>query len=284
MKKIIYIAVLLFGLSAFSYAQNVDSLANSAVEQNTSYVNDSVATQVTGELSAGKNITKAMADSAYAKGDYAEAIEMYEYILANQGVSAAIYYNLGNSYYKNKNIARSILNLERAHLLDPGDSDIRFNLEMAKSKAVDKVDTVNEIFITTWIKDFRNCFNSDGWGTMGIVLFVCALLLLGCYIFGKALVLKKIGFIGAIICVIFVIISNIFAYQQRKILTEHRGAIIMEPSVTAKSTPDVGGTDLFILHEGHKVTIKDATMKEWREIQLEDGSIGWVPVQVLEVI
>ena len=119
---------------------------------------------------------------------------------------------------------------------------------------------------------------------MGIVLFVCALLLLGCYIFGKALVLKKIGFIGAIICVIFVIISNIFAYQQKKILTEHRGAIIMEPSVTAKSTPDAGGTDLFILHEGHKVTIKDSTMKEWREIQLEDGSIGWVPVQVLEVI
>ena len=58
----------------------------------------------------------------------------------------------------------------------------------------------------------------------------------------------------------------------------------MEPSVTAKSTPDAGGTDLFILHEGHKVTIKDSTMKEWREIQLEDGSIGWVPVQVLEVI
>ncbi len=284
MKKVIYIAVLVFCVSVFSYAQSVDSLANSTAGQNDSYINDSVAAQGVGGLSISKKITKAMADSAYIKGDYAEAIEMYEYILANQGTSAVIYYNLGNSYYKNKNIARSILNLERAHLLDPGDSDIRFNLEMAKSKAVDKVDTVNEIFIITWIRGFRNCFSSDEWSILGIIFFIGALLLLGCYVFGKVLVLKKTGFIGVIICVIFVIISNLFASQQKRILTGHRGAIVMNPSVTAKSTPDAGGTDLFILHEGHKVTIKDSTMKEWREIQLEDGSIGWVPAQVLEII
>ena len=45
-----------------------------------------------------------------------------------------------------------------------------------------------------------------------------------------------------------------------------------------------GGTDLFILHEGHKVTIKDNTMREWKEIQLEDGNVGWVPTSVIEII
>ena len=41
---------------------------------------------------------------------------------------------------------------------------------------------------------------------------------------------------------------------------------------------------LFILHEGRKVNIKDNTMREWKEIQLEDGNAGWVPASVIEII
>ena len=65
---------------------------------------------------------------------------------------------------------------------------------------------------------------------------------------------------------------------------KHENAIIMAPSVTVKSTPNEGGTDLFIIHEGRKVMIKDDTMKEWKEIQLEDGNAGWVPTSVIEII
>ena len=65
---------------------------------------------------------------------------------------------------------------------------------------------------------------------------------------------------------------------------KHEYAIIMAPSITVKSTPNDKGPDLFILHEGHKVMIKDDTMKEWKEIQLEDGNAGWVPVELIEII
>ena len=242
------------------------------------------------QKSANENIvvddalTKALADSAYARKDYATAIEVYESILKNQGESADIYYNLGNSYYKNKNIARSILNFERARLLNPGDNDIRFNLEMAKSKAVDKVDTVNNFFLTGWIISLRNNFSVDGWARGGVFTFILMLVCIAIYLFGKNLLLRKIGFSLSVLSVLFVIIANIFAYQQRQVLIERKSAIVMLPSITVKSTPDNGGTDLFILHEGHKVVIKDDTMKEWREIQLEDGSVGWVPADVLEKI
>ena len=83
--------------------------------------------------------TKIQADSAYNNNDFVKATELYETILENQGESADIYYNLGNSYYKMDNIAKAILNYERALLLNPGDSDIRFNLELAQSKTTDKV-------------------------------------------------------------------------------------------------------------------------------------------------
>ena len=79
-------------------------------------------------------VSKAEADKDYQENKFADAIEKYEAILSSEGESAAIYYNLGNSYYKNKNIAKAVLNYERALLMNPGDADIRFNLDMARSK------------------------------------------------------------------------------------------------------------------------------------------------------
>jgi outer membrane receptor for ferrienterochelin and colicin len=58
----------------------------------------------------------------------------------------------------------------------------------------------------------------------------------------------------------------------------------MEPSVTIRSTPSTSGTELFILHEGKKVTIKDDSMKDWKEIEIEDGNIGWLPASAIERI
>ena len=80
------------------------------------------------------------------------------------------------------------------------------------------------------------------------------------------------------------ILANIFDSEQKSELINHDNSIIMSPSVKVKSTPNQSGTDLFILHEGRKVIIKDNTMKEWKEIKLEDGNVGWVPTNVIEII
>lgn len=278
MKKLIYIIVM-----ACCIAVTLPLRAQDTINQSPSMASDTASLKVA-MPSEEKTVTKAQADSAYVKGDYASAIELYESILANQGESAAIYYNLANSYYKNKDIAHSILNYERAYLLSPGDSDIRYNLEMARNNTVDKIDAINQFFLTSWVTSLRNCFSADGWARGAIVSFIILLFSLGAYLFGKKLVLKKIGLLIAGVCLIITIITNIFASQQKDLLINRQTAIIMAPSVTAKSTPDAGGTDLFILHEGHKILIKDATMKDWCEIQLEDGSIGWIPRHVIEII
>ena len=278
MKNLIYIIVIMACVIAVLPLHAQDTTA-----QSPSMV-DTISLKEVAIPSEENSVTKAQADSAYAKGDYASAIELYESILANQGESAAIYYNLGNSYYKNKDIAHSILNYERAYLLSPGDSDIRFNLEMARNNTVDKIDSINQLFLMSWITSLRNSFSADGWAGGAIISFIIFLLALSLYIFGKQLVLKKLGLLFAGLCLIITIVANIFASQQKSLLINRQTAIIMSPSVTAKSTPDAGGTDLFILHEGHKILVKDATMKDWCEIQLEDGSIGWIPCDVIEII
>ena len=201
-----------------------------------------------------------------------------------KGESADVYYNLGNSYYKINEIAKAILNYEKALLLQPGNGDIRANLEIARGKTVDKVEAVPEIFFVTWTKALINSMSVDSWAIWGIVSFLLLIVSLYFFIFSKQVVLKKVGFIAGIIFLIVVVMANVFASKQKEELLNRDTAIIMSPSVTVRSTPSENGTSLFILHEGHKVNIKDDSMKDWKEIRLEDGKVGWVPVGSIEII
>lgn len=272
MKKIIFIVLsfICFITSSAQDSVRVDSLKRASHKEFTAI--------------KPEQITKADGDSAYNKGDYALAIQIYETMLKSKGVSADIYYNLGNSYYKIDNISKSILNFERALLLKPGDSDIRHNLEIARSKTVDKTEPLPEIFIISWIKALINCMGVDAWAKCGIVFFLLFLSTLYLFIFTKRIFIKKTGFILSIILLIFVFTVNIFASRQKDSLLNRTYAIIIGPSVTVKSTPNESGTNLFILHEGRKVSIKDNSMREWKEIKLEDGNVGWVPANVIEII
>ena len=146
MKKVISLVFgLLIGLAV--WAQGTADTSASA--------KDSVSIGSHTEFSATKsadNVTKAQGDSAYMRNDYASAIQIYESLL-KKGEAAEVYYNLGNSYYKADDIAKAILNYERALLLQPGNADIRANLEIARSKTIDKVVSVPDIFFVAWVDD-----------------------------------------------------------------------------------------------------------------------------------
>lgn len=228
--------------------------------------------------------TLAEADSAYIQGDYLTAISMYEWIVQNQGVNATLYMNLGNCWLKRDEVAKAILCYERAYLIDPSDPDIRFNLELARTKTVDKVNPVNQLFIVIWFKKLLAVLDVNGWAVLTVVLFAITILLAGVLLFSKKSGIRKISFSFSAFFLLLSILSFIFATTQMGNLKERDTAIIMSPSVTVKSTPSSGGTDLFIIHEGRKVKILDSSMKEWVEIRLEDGNTGWVPVNVMEII
>lgn len=223
------------------------------------------------------------AEEAYTKENYGKAIELYEGLLKSNGPSSAIYYNLGNAYYKANKIAPAILNYERALVLDPGDSDVRFNLQLARQKSVDKIEPVGDFFLTDWFEAIQNMGAADSWAKLGIVCFI---LFIGCLIlffFSKYIRLKKIGFYLGLLLLVIVIFANIFASHQKDEIVNRKSAIIFAPTVTIKSSPDASGTDLFILHEGTKVFIK-SKLGEWNEITTEDGNVGWIPTKDIEII
>ena len=232
---------------------------------------------------SAKAVTKNNADTEYQKGNYQQAIRDYEEILKN-GESAEIYFNLGNAYYRTDNITKAVLNYERARLLSPGDDDINFNLQFARSKTIDKITPESEMFFVTWYKSLVNFTSVDNWAKTGILCIVMALLLVLLYLFGPQLMLRKIGFFGGLAFFVIFLLSNLFAFQQKQALDNRTGAIIISPSVNIKKTPAKNSADQFVLHEGTRVDIIDKGMNDWRCIRVGDGREGWIETKAIEEI
>ena len=272
--KVFYSTFFIFHLTLFLFAlplcaQEPDTLS----AQSFSFAADS--TQV--------ELTKALGDSAYSAGDYATAVDVYERLLTD-GESATLYFNLGNAYYKEDEMARAILNYERALRLAPSDKDIRFNLDLARSKTIDRTSERIEIFFVRWFRSFASMLPLDGWARVGIALFLLFLCTLALFVFGKKRTLRKTSLVLAVVFLLLTVCANAIGHSQKRRITSRTEAIVMQPSVVVRSTPSSSGTELFVIHEGRKVTITDNSMQVWKEIALEDGNVGWIEAKALEVI
>ncbi len=228
-------------------------------------------------------ITKQNADDEYAKGNYQQAIKDYQEILKT-GVSSEIYYNLGNAYYRTDNITQALLAYERALQLSPGDNDIRFNLQYARSKTIDKITPETEMFFVTWYNSLVNFTSVDRWANTAIVSIVMALLLILVFLFAPQMWARKSGFYGSAVFLLLFAFTNLFAFQQKHELETKQGAIVIAPTVNVKKTPAASGTDVFVIHEGTRVDITDRGMKQWRGIKLADGREGWLKTSQIEEI
>ncbi len=230
-----------------------------------------------------QTVTKETADRQYRQGNYQQAIASYKEIL-KQGVAPEVYYNLGNAYFRADSLTRAILSYERAQQLAPGNADIRFNLQFARSRTIDKFASPEEMFFFTWYRAAVNLMGSDGWA--GIALLSLALLAVGVLLFrfSTSIVWRKVGFGGALFFAPFFLLANLFAWQQRRMWENRTGAIVVSPSVTVKKTPSRSGADETTLHEGTRVDIADRTLRGWFFITLPDGREGWIPTPSVEEI
>jgi len=210
------------------------------------------------------------ANELYTKDQFKEAIDVYNQILMTNMESPEVYYNLGNAYYKTNQYTLSILNYERAKLLAPDDEDIDFNLLVANQKVVDSIQELPGIFIVRWWNSLVNSQTTDTWATLSIVGFILFLTLLGLYFFARTGEVKRISFWAGCFLIVFTIFSWSFAAKQKSRLVNHSYAIVMQPTVTVKSSPSEKGTNLFVIHEGLKVRITDK-LGDWVAINVDGG-------------
>lgn len=222
------------------------------------------------------------AAEAYSQKNYEEAVTIYAQ-LVKKGESPSLYYNYGNALFKAGYTGRAILYYERALRLDPSNADIRYNLDFANLSKTDKIDAIEPFFITQWYSDITLLFTSNVWAYIAIVLFFLAMVFFLIYRFGMTLALRKTGFGLFLLFLVCFFISIGHASHSRNMVVDNPAAIVMVGSETARSTPDMSGTEVFVIHEGTKVFVK-SSLGEWIEVRLEDGNVGWIHNSAVEKI
>lgn len=232
-----------------------------------------------------ENLTqKELGDKAYAESRFADAVAIYENALANDGASAALYYNLANAYYRTNQPGKAILNYERALKIDAADEDAKANLEYVQSKIVDKIPQDDIPFYRQWSNSFIALFSKDVWGVIGVVSFVAMLAMLFLYLFGSNM--RRVSLTVVVVSLLFTVIANLSASAGSGSGDNVPQGVILDEMVVVKSSPDSYGTELTKIHEGLKVLIIDETLADWVKIEANNGNrvVGWIKTKSMERI
>jgi len=222
------------------------------------------------------------ANDYYVAKDYDNALKTYQQAL-NDNASAAVFFNMGNCYFKMGSLGKSILYYERAARISPDDEDIQFNLKVANLKAVDKIEVVPPIIYKRWIKSLSEALTMSQWSVTVIILAWLMFLAWAAYLFAASIASRKITF--ALACVVTVLcgISFLFLEGNYRVQTKQKYGVVMAASSYVKSAPDERGNDQFILHEGTKVEVLDE-LGTWEKIRIANGSVGWLKTADVEII
>jgi len=215
------------------------------------------------------------AGELYNGGKFEKALLLYQRILDAGHEAADLYYNMGNAAFRSNRVGHAVLYYEKALKLEPSHQDAAHNLEYMSRYTVDSFEEVPELFLRTWIKTAVRAFPERVWSILALSLFILVLVSLFIYLFTTRMVLKKTGFFAGIIGLILFIFAISSAVSRHRSAVDPDQGIILTPSVVVRSTPSESGTELFVLHEGTRVRVKEE-VSGWHNIRIVDGREGWI--------
>ena len=221
---------------------------------------------------------------AYSAGDWNQAAADWSGVAATGLRSKELYFNLGNAYYKDGDIAKAILFYERALRLDPSDADIRYNLDFVRNLTQDRIDEVPEFILKTWTRKVNYLLPSNAWAGLSLFLLALALVLGLLFLLGPTARARRTGFFTGIAAMLLALAAWGFARSQKADAERHDTAIVMRPVTSVTSSPSSeAAKSLFILHEGTKVKVLDE-VSGFTDIELADGRRGWIASGDIEKI
>ena len=214
------------------------------------------------------------ANNYYNNSKYLESINIYESILAAGWESSNLYYNLGNSYFRQNQIGQSIWAYNKALKMDPRNEDLIKNLSIAEAKIKDRIILPDEFYFVKVYGNFKSRYTLKEWLLAGgiIVLFtVVSFLISEFHIFNNLKIVRVVKILILLTVTIHIVILDKFFDDD-----DDKFGIIIDNQVKAYSGPFYGDNSiLFNINEGTEVMIKQR-QQNWTKIILLDGKSAWV--------
>lgn len=239
-------------------------------------------------MAGNANIDKA--NQAYKQELYNEALKLYMQEAQQTGVSSALYCNIGDTYYRLKDNVHAVIFYERALLLDPSNSDARFNLEFVRGK-MQLPDDAGDSWFSNWMDQMVSRLSSNAWAIIAIITFLLFLAGVAAYLLLDSVLMRKIGFFGGAVMIVLSILANIAAFHVYHKATGGNGAIVLPESVTLSTAPREPRDkkeEAFELQQGTRVeivdSISDKSSGKWLQVSTAGGRKAWLNARDVEVI
>lgn len=217
----------------------------------------------------------------YAEGDYRGALAAYEQAVGGGYVSGALYYNMGNAYYRIDALGQAVRYYEKARRLLPDDVRLRHNLQIVQARRVDQLSEIPEPFWHVWWRTLVAAAGVYGLLVAGLVLYLGAALLLMHRIWTGARgpwhrrAMRTSAAAGLLLLVL-----AFTASVERQ--TDRRG-VIVAAETTLRAAPRPDAEDTMRIHEGLPVDVlRDGAT--WLQVRLPNGTTGWVETRTVAEI
>jgi tetratricopeptide (TPR) repeat protein len=223
------------------------------------------------------------AEKAYDTKKYKEAITNYEQLVKDGFKSYQLYFNLGNAYYRDKQLGKAIYNYELARKLNPNDEDVRINLGIAAAKTTDKIDSKENFFISAVKTNVLSSFNTEGWAWLSILSISILCIFIFMFVSSASILIKRISFTLIFISLIGLLSTYFLGYSALKSKYDNKFAIITVKETKIMNEPTSTATSKFNLHEGTKIRVVENN-GDWVLIKLDNGNEGWVKLNDVGII
>ena len=226
----------------------------------------------------------AEANAQYERGEFSEAAQQYEALIDSGYEDAALYYNLGNTYFKNGDLGRAVLNYLRAEELSPRDTDIRANLEFARARTVDRVESGGESLLASVSNVARRWVTVGEMGVLSLLLWIVSALAIGALIVWRAVPRRAAVLNGAIVASAATLVSFLLLLSMLYANPNDDSAVVVASTVDVMSGPGDQYETEFTLHSGAQVRLIDSR-QGWVRIALPGDDLqGWAPSDAVEAL
>ena len=222
---------------------------------------------------------------AYNAGDFQGATRAFEQVTGTGVRNPALFYNLGNAWFKIHatehapgSLGRSILWYERARRLTPNDPDLLFNLRQAQEQRKDSIEQEDSPLLKVLLfpRSLLGVRSLQIWALAGNLLLWLGLAL---WLFSHVNRLKfagRCGFWLGLPLLLLLLPAALYGLHQMG----RSETVVLAEEVPVRSARGDDAPVLFALHEGALVRLEE-TRDGHVKLRLDQDKVGWAPEEAV---
>lgn len=213
-----------------------------------------------------------------------EALQLYKE-LEKQGYSSSeLLANMGLAYSEIEEPGQAALYLERALRQNPKNYVARQNLKALRQKLEKPIVPEPDLLLIALVKGLRTSLSANTWAW----LFACSFFLALFAFASPFLALKKQlpypkTTAWTSMGLAFLLFLPLGLWQSAA-EAGYPKAVVMQKEIGLRNAPSYNGEEITIIGQGNSLWIEEELQESWYKVRLDNGFVGWLPAQSIEII